>query len=288
MKKIKKKTGKKITTVKKQIQPEVIVEKPKEEKKVLVEKGEQFGEMLIRKPATYFVLAAIILGVLVGRMYVTPQQAKEPSVSSLTFPKNSREIPKAITLKPAHADDLQLYVSDGLTPLQMPDLVTYQRGGGLMVISSRDLPVNAIRNKGLDEVDQLLDGKTNPDMNIIAMSFFASPAGSGAVSIMRELSDISYPKTDKSRVFMTTFAQNIYPSLFIQVYAKKGNQYVQLSKRISDSDTEDNYINFCNAAVKDQDSDESSNCYWSMLSSDAQLKDKAQKTAKELISTFAL
>lgn len=260
----------------------------RDERKKMVDGRDDWMNTLFKKPGTYFVIAGVILALLVSKMLLSPPSQQKAMNSSYDFPKNSREIPKAITLRPANADSLSLYVTEGVTPLQMKDLVTYQRNGGLMVINSRELSESAIRNKGLDEVDALLEGKKNPDMNLISIAFFAKPAGSGAIGIMGELSDVKYPNTDASRAFITTFAQTLYPNVFVHVYAKKGNQYIELSKRISDPAKEEEYISFCNAASPQKDSKESLDCYWSMLSSDTEVVQKAKDTAKELVETFAI
>jgi hypothetical protein len=205
-------------------------------------------------------------------------------------PTPSQETLNAITIVPQHADQFKKTIIINGDCTFTFGLVTYQDkvSDSLMMIDSLTLsdriPAEpGEENKdGLLKISSFLDKNTSTTYQDFYLGFAQGECTGDILYYLKELPNISYPNTDKSRTIMV-FADNgsALGAVKIIVLAKKGDNFIYLEKALDSSNltADDNSCDFRGAE---------NNCYEKTLANDKSLEATSIEEAKKLIALFSI
>lgn len=208
-----------------------------------------------------------------------------PIVSSL--PKeNSNQIP----LAPKNPEKfVKTIVLGDVYP--NPGLVDYfdKNNTYTMKINSERLIGNGKSRSGMEELNKFLNIGQQSDFQDLGPleSVFRDYAGGGYHLLVKELTDVNYPGMDQSRAVMLYSGNGVYGSIEVNVYAKKGDNLVQLNSYLGDEKLYESYIKSCEAR-NNGDFIKAEQCYRQAFAADKDFERFALNEANDLVKTFAI
>lgn len=214
-----------------------------------------------------------------------------PIVSSL--PKeNSNQIP----LAPKNPEKfVKTIVSDDVYDnFWNPGLVHYdywidKNHFYTMKINSERLIGNGKGKSGMEELNKFLNLGQQSDFQDFDLieSVFRDYAGGGYHLLVKELTDVNYPGMDQSRAVMLYSGNGVYGFIEVNVYAKKGDNLVQLQSYLGDEKLYESYIKSCEAQ-NNRDFIKAEECYRKAFADNKDFERLTLNEANNLVKTFAI
>lgn len=249
---------------------------------------------------TVVILLTLFFVIIGGTVIYKTQQAKislqTSSPKIVATPKNAGlrnttepSIIKEITLKPKNTKQVIFSAPCYLSDEGTDDASFAGKDGELMSIIAETSTNNQETNQAIYAFNLLLNNSItyNQSLDPIALGYKGACLGHGVRRIIKEINNLNYLGMDKVKGVLALFAQDIYGSPEVQVYAKKGNNYVLLnSGMLLSGDRQNQLIENCKFKFKDLD--ESVDCFHKDLLEDSDLEKKAVITAQNLIKLFAI
>lgn len=170
-------------------------------------------------------------------------------------------------------------------------LVTYYDRAAktyMKINSTLDTQTNT-SEESMPEVESYISHSLSlrPYQNIISWELaFRNYCGGHSYLYIREIEGVTYPGTDTSRAMMVYTTQEPLGDVSVVIFAKKGDDVIQLSKFIKDKSLYAMLESACK--INPDDYEKSEECYRNKLLNDGNVYTTARDQANELISQYAL
>jgi len=214
-------------------------------------------------------------------------------------PTLPQETLNAIIIVPQHADQFKKNIIISGDCSFAFGLVTYQDkvSDSLMRIDSLTLPTRIPSKTVEDNKDNLLELSSFLDENTLTpyqgfmfdKIFSHGECTGDDLTYIKELPNISYPNTDKSRTVMVYTGGYTFSDVKIIVLARKGDNFVYLEKTLDSANlTADHSLcGFQNSGVEPLEPGDIK-CYEKTLASDKSLEATSIEEAKSLVNLFSI
>ena len=212
-------------------------------------------------------------------IFVAPNEAT-PSAELLD------KVNQLITVKPKNNTLIKAIAANNYCDNTI-GLVTYHDKEFIntMVINNTNLPQSEAAKSAFPKVEQFLNNQIKIANFEPETDPFFKPYCSGSYSyFLKDLSDIKYPGTDQSRVVMVEGGQGIMGSIEVRVFARVGDNYIELRRPIYDYELYEPLRKECDST----DFDKAQICYQEKLKTSPKPEELARTHAKQLINLFAL
>lgn len=238
-----------------------------------------------------FLLTLLFVVVIGGVVIYKTQQSKIKTTTENATPRNTTEsnIIKEITVRPKNMKEVMFSAPCYLSDEGKDDASFAGKEGGLMSIIAMASTNKKETNQAIAAFNTFLNNSITYNQNLdpIGLGYQGACLGHGARRVIKEINNLNYPGMDRVKGAMIWFAQDIYGSPGVQVYAKRGNNYVLLdSGMLLSVDQQDQLIENCKLKFKDLD--KSADCFHKAILEDSDLEQKATVEAQNLIKLFAI
>jgi hypothetical protein len=257
---------------------------------------------------TPIIIAAVLILILVGVSTIyflstqkksgqqsNPQISQTPSITTPASPTSTANAPTKVVTVPLNAAEFvkDVVVEDscnnpiGLVTYRDTENDTWMRINSLLDIQNKN------SEDGLAQIEAYLKGSTalKPYQDINAWEFpFRNYCGGSTHMFVKELPGIVFPNTESSKAMIVYTTQSVHGQVTIVVLAKKGNDIIQLSKYMDDKSLYESSEKACPLSPdsKQEDYQQSENCYQDKMLQDTNLQSAAVNQAKALVSQFAI
>jgi hypothetical protein len=235
-------------------------------------------------PGIYNKEAVSIYNILLSTFKFTPGQVIVPTIS--------KNLLDAITVVPQQANLFTKYrISEDICASPIGLVAYYDKDSdSWMKINSLVLPGNAGSKNDLLTIDGFLNGGTLASYQDVG-SFvfpFRQDCGGYYAYYIKELPNILYPNTDKSRTIMMYTGQQAFGGVRVIILAKKGDDIIYLEKVLDSSilTADRNSCGFQSYMKNGSGGDD--NCYRKTLVSDKSLEATSIEKAKSLVTLFSI
>jgi hypothetical protein len=227
------------------------------------------------------------------------------NISNITVVDDNSTNASKVSTAPKNIQGMEKVVSNSCDPevftIDIPDgIVSYSKnisdfinptGEGLfdnvsMTITSKKLNLSNDKKAAITSLQNYLDTGIAEELWSPEYSFnqYCTIGGTGRVEFSNK--KITYPGTDIARISVAGYGQELPGDVVVEIFAKKGDDYIQLRKPVAsiiDANTIPDYSNTnfgnCEANL---------NCVQDYVKTNTELKVKVDQAVKDLLATFEL
>jgi hypothetical protein len=163
-----------------------------------------------------------------------------------------------------------------------------------MTITSKKLNLSTEKKTSLTALQNYLDTGKAEQSKPVEYSFnqYCTIGGAGRVEFSNK--KITYPGTDTARMSIAGYGQELPGDVVVEIYAKKGEDFIKLSKPLASMFDANTDYSTENAAITDYtktnygNCQTNPNCVQDYVKNTPSLQTKIDKAVQDLLATFAL